>query len=32
VNGQIADIKISEEEANGWIAKAPNSIPTMLDK
>lgn len=32
VNGQIADIKISEEEANSWIAKAPNSIPTMLDK
>ncbi len=32
VNGQIADIKISEEEANGWIAKAPNAIPTILDK
>ena len=32
VNGQIAEIKITEDEATNWSAKAPNSIPTILDK
>jgi cytoskeletal protein CcmA (bactofilin family) len=32
VNGQIAEIKITEDEATNWNAKAPNSIPTILDK
>lgn len=33
VNGQIADIKIAEDESSGWTAKAPSSIPQIgLDK
>jgi cytoskeletal protein CcmA (bactofilin family) len=33
VNGQIAEIKIAEDEASSWIAKTPASIPSIgLDK
>lgn len=30
VNGQIAEIKIAEDEASTWAAKVPGSIPTSI--
>lgn len=32
INGQIAEIKISEDEAANWAAKTPDSISTIIDK